>query len=304
MSSTDKPVLSIGMPAYNSEGDIADAIDALLAQTFTDFELIISDNCSSDRTQEICEEYSRKDPRVKYHRNSENLGASGNYNRVFELSEGKYFKWASSNDYCAPSFLEKCVQVMDDHPDCVLVCPKTRLYSKEITNCSDYHEPLSTLGLESPTDRMAYIIDNIRLNNVMNGVFRSEHLAKTPLMVPFFASDVCLMGEIALYGHVLEIDEFLFYRQMDEESSTSMQDTETLTEHYYPAGGKKMYFQYWKGFLFYFDALKRCGLQGEEKRRAQKAILKRMYWYKDKLARDVMFWKPYRAKKITNWKEL
>ena len=304
MSEENKPVVSIGMPAYNSEADIADAIEALLAQTFEDFELVISDNCSTDRTQEICEEFSRKDRRVKYSRNAENLGASGNYNRVFELSQGKYFKWASSNDYCEPTFLEKCVAVLDENPNCVLVSPKTRLYSKEITNCVDYEEPLSTAGMTTPVERMAYIIDNIRLNNVMNGMFRSEPLGKTPLMVPFFASDVCLMGEIALYGDVLEIDEFLFYRQMDEESSTSMQDTETMTEHYYPAGGKKMYFQYWKGFLFYFAALGRYGLTGKEKMDGYKAILKRMYWYKDKLTRDIMFWKPYRAKKITNWKEL
>ena len=112
-------LLSVGMPAYNSEQDIRDAIDSVLNQTFTDFELIISDNASTDSTQSICEEYASKDPRIQYVRNDENIGVTGNYNAVFKLSKGKYFKWASSNDYCAPSFFEQIINTLEMKPEAV-----------------------------------------------------------------------------------------------------------------------------------------------------------------------------------------
>src|SRR5690606_9537106 len=96
------PVVSIGMPAYNSERWIRCALDAFLAQTFKDFELIVADNCSTDRTYEICREYAARDRRIRVIRNERNVGAPENFNIVFRHSRGRYFKWASSNDLCAP----------------------------------------------------------------------------------------------------------------------------------------------------------------------------------------------------------
>ncbi len=304
MPIVEQPILSIGMPAYNSEQDLEAAIDAILAQTFENFELIISDNGSTDRTQEICEAYCRQDKRVNYHRNSENIGASGNYNKVFELSRAKYFKWASSNDHCEPDFFERCIDALEQNPKAVLAYPKTRLYSGRLDNYFDYQESLSTVGMESPAERMAHVIDELRLNNIMNGIFLREVLAKTPLMIPFFASDSCLMAEVALYGEFEEIDEYLFYRQMDQESSTSMQDTETMTEHYQPGSNKPMRFQNWKAYLFYLSAIMRSDLMASEKLKACKEIARRMVWHKSKLFRDFLFWKPFRSSTSTNWKEL
>ena len=109
----NKPRVSIGMPVFNGENYLAEALDSLLTQTFSDFELIISDNASTDKTEEICRAYAVRDQRIRYFRNQENLGASRNYNRVFELSSGEYFKWAAHDDLCAPEFLGRCVDVLD-----------------------------------------------------------------------------------------------------------------------------------------------------------------------------------------------
>lgn len=87
-----QPQVSIGMPVYNGEQFLKDALDSILAQTFDNFELIISDNTSTDNTQEICKAYSAKDQRICYYRNEKNLGAAWNFNRVFELARGEYFK--------------------------------------------------------------------------------------------------------------------------------------------------------------------------------------------------------------------
>ncbi|HKJ45099.1 MAG TPA: glycosyltransferase family 2 protein, partial [Balneolales bacterium] len=112
-----RPRVSIGMPVYNGENYIERAISSILAQTYKDFELIISDNASTDKTQEICKMFVGRDNRVRYHRNSKNIGAARNYNIVFRLSRGKYFKWAAHDDELAPAFLEDAVNVLEKNKD-------------------------------------------------------------------------------------------------------------------------------------------------------------------------------------------
>jgi glycosyltransferase involved in cell wall biosynthesis len=296
-------LLSVGMPAYNSEQYIRDAIESILNQTFTDFELIISDNASTDSTQLICEEYASKDPRVRYIRNDVNIGVADNYNAAFKLSKGKYFKWASSNDYCAPNFFEECIKILELNPDAVLVFPRTRLFSNSIDNYFDYSDYLDTAS-DSPKERMLHIIDNIRLNNIMNGLIRSDALSKTYLQLPFFASDSCLMCELALYGNFLEVPEYLFYRRMDEESSLTMRDEKALVEHFRPNRKKPMRFQNWKIHLYYFSATSNAELNFAEKLSIYFELLRRMYWQKNRLLRDFLFWKPFRTYSTDNWEEL
>ena len=110
MQHDDKKLrVTIGLPVYNGETYLEETLDSILNQTYTEFELIISDNGSSDGTRLICEEYAAKDDRIKYYRSVKNLGAAPNYNRAFELSSGEYFKWADYDDPLAPEFLSKCV---------------------------------------------------------------------------------------------------------------------------------------------------------------------------------------------------
>jgi len=111
-----KPRVSVGMPVYNCERYVAEAIESHLRQTYTDFELVITDNASTDRSEEICRAYASRDPRIKYHRNPENLGAGGNFRRCFELAQGDYFRWTPSDDVVGPELLELCVEVLDRDP--------------------------------------------------------------------------------------------------------------------------------------------------------------------------------------------
>ena len=92
------PRVSIGLPVYNGDRYLRETIEGLLNQTFSDFELVICDNASTDRTQDICNEYCLLDKRVRYYRNNENIGAGKNFNKAFSLSQGKYFKWAACDD--------------------------------------------------------------------------------------------------------------------------------------------------------------------------------------------------------------
>src|SRR5580704_17148522 len=99
---SSSPRVSLALPVYNGEEFLHQAIDSLLQQTFDDFELIVSDNASTDRTAEICAEYVARDSRIRYYRNSENIGVVRNYNRSFQLAQGEYFRWNAADDVSAP----------------------------------------------------------------------------------------------------------------------------------------------------------------------------------------------------------
>jgi glycosyltransferase involved in cell wall biosynthesis len=118
------PRVSIGLPVYNGERYVGEAIEAVLSQTFHDLQLVISDNASTDRTREICEDVARNDPRVRYYRNSENLGAAPNFNRCFALAyPSEYFKWITYDDLITENFLERCVEALDRDPEASLAFP-------------------------------------------------------------------------------------------------------------------------------------------------------------------------------------
>lgn len=101
------PTVSIGMPVYNGDKYIREALDSLLAQSFTDFELVISDNASTDDTQAICEEYARSDVRIRYVRQSENKGAFANFKFVLDEAIGEHFMWAAADDFWSPNWIEE-----------------------------------------------------------------------------------------------------------------------------------------------------------------------------------------------------
>ena len=120
------------MPVYNGESFLEHSLSRILAQDLGDFELVISDNASTDRTGEICQEFAGKDARIRYSRFERNMGAARNFNQVFKLSSGKYFKWATHDDMIAETYLSRCVEVFENGPpDLVLVYPRTVLIDED-----------------------------------------------------------------------------------------------------------------------------------------------------------------------------
>lgn len=206
------PRVSVGLPVYNGERYLVEALESILAQSFEDFELLISDNSSTDRTSEICGDYSLKDGRIRYHRNETNLGAAVNYNRVFGLSSGSYFKWISHDDLSAPTFLECCVEVLDRAPDVVLCYPKTVLIDEKGREISYYDDSLN-LFQEKPHQRLASYLNSINLANAVFGLIRSETLKKTRRIGSYTGSDYVLLLEVCLHGKIHEIPEYLFMRR-------------------------------------------------------------------------------------------
>jgi glycosyltransferase involved in cell wall biosynthesis len=227
------PRVSVGLPVYNGEKYAADVIESLLGQTYGDFELIVSDNASTDRTEAICRSFARRDSRIRYYRADVNRGAAWNYNRVAELARGQYFKWAACDDICRPEFLERCVEVLDRNPDVVWCFPRTtfidesgRLIAEPAAEVHTYasdadegrpepaggsrlvrHPP----GRESAHahERFAAVLLDFGGAYDHYGLIRTEVLRNTGIERPFLGSDKVLVAELSLRGRFAEIPEVL-----------------------------------------------------------------------------------------------
>jgi glycosyltransferase involved in cell wall biosynthesis len=207
-----RPRASIGMPVYNGEKYVEKALDSILAQTYQDFELVISDNASTDNTEQICRSYARGDTRIRYYRNARNLGAPKNHNRVFELSTGEYFKWAAHDDVLAPEFLEKCVSVLDKDLSIVLCYSKTTRIDKHGTIVGTYEHKMRISSLK-PHERFRDIIDRHNPCFPIFGVMRTSALRMTSPFGNYIGTDRNILAEISLIGRIYEIPEYLFFRR-------------------------------------------------------------------------------------------
>ncbi len=282
------PRVSIGMPVYNGERFLAQAIEGLLAQTFQDFDLIICDNASSDRTEEICRQYAGRDNRIRYVRNPSNLGASGNYRRTFELSSSEYFKWATYDDLCASEFLARCTEVLDRQPEVVLAYPRTKLIDQNGQVLTEFVDGLN-LQSKRPSERLRQLFSSLKLSNPMYGVMRSSVLKRTALIGPYIASDVSFLAELTLYGLFWEIPEFLFFRRFHPAAASSLKNTDDLLKFLAPAAAskKRATFTEWQHHWNYFRAALRAPLGLKERMRVMLFLSRMAVWNRIKLAHEV-----------------
>lgn len=209
----DEPTVSIGLPVYNGARFLPQAFESLLGQTYRDFELIVSDNASTDETAAICAEYAARDSRVRYIRQPVNIGAPRNWSFVVTVARGRYFKWASCNDRCAEDMLERCVAVLEQQPHAVLCYGRTRLVDEETGREEPYAGDIA-IEDERPSDRLMRLLRELRLNNAQSGLIRLDALRQTGLDRPYPAGDMPLMAELALRGTFVLLPDVLLFRRM------------------------------------------------------------------------------------------
>ena len=261
----NKPRVSIGMPVFNGENYLAEALDSLLTQTFSDFELIISDNASTDKTGEICRAYAARDQRIRYSRNEANLGAAKNYNRVFELSSGEYFKWVAHDDLCAPEFLERCVQVLDRDASVVLCYSRTKAIDEHGKVVESYPAKPNA-DSPRPHERFYEFVCVPHPCVAVFGLMRASVLAKTRLIGNYTGSDRPLLGELSLLGQFHEIPEYLFfYRNHPQQSWRAHSTWHSQQAWYDPARAKKWTFPHWRLLREHLRSIGRAPLSWYER---------------------------------------
>jgi glycosyltransferase involved in cell wall biosynthesis len=217
------PRVTIGMPVYNGERFIVETLDCIVAQNYKDYELVISDNGSTDATEEICRRYAAKDARIRYYRETENRGATWNYNRVVELAQGEFFKWAAHDDLITADYIAKCVDVLDRDAGVVLACSDDQdidVDGNHVDARRYSHIPSAERGSsEQPSKRFRRLLrDDYDCEQVF-GLYRTAVLRKTRMIQSYTDSDRTLLAEIGLYGRLFEIPERLFLHRQHMGSS-------------------------------------------------------------------------------------
>jgi glycosyltransferase involved in cell wall biosynthesis len=272
------PRVSIGLPVYNGERYLQQAIDSLLAQTFTDFELILLDNASTDGTQAICEAAATRDQRVRYLREPVNTGGIRNHNRTVELSRGEYFKWAAHDDVYAETFVERCVAHLDTTPVTVIAFTQTDFIDEQGQRMHHYEHPLDL----AKADRGERFLTYVFANHIMvedYGLMRARILKSTPVFGTFVWSDMVLFAELALHGPFVEIPETLFFRrEHPERAMRANKSAKALSAWTAPRNSGGAVCPTWRVLRAHMATLRRSGLPPAEQLRLLTGVFKRARW--------------------------
>jgi len=287
----NQPLVSIGMPVYNGERFLENALNSILAQTFRDFELIISDNGSTDRTEEICRQYANIDQRIRYYRNAKNLGAGWNFDRVAELATAKYFKWACHDDLCALEFLERCVDILEQAPSFVLAYPKTLIIDEHESELEKYEDRFN-LQSSQPAERFKiyhHLVRHGHQCHPFHGLIRRDILAQLLPLGSYPSSDLVLLGKLALYGKFYEVPSYLFWKRDHPEASVrAHRPFRERIAWYDPAKRGKLYLTRWKWLKEYIYAIHTSPLNWQEKVKCDLQMLQWLTWNSVWLTKDLL----------------
>ncbi|MEE9259919.1 MAG: glycosyltransferase family A protein [Candidatus Scalindua sediminis] len=210
------------MPVYNMEDTLQEAIDTVLNQTFSDFQLIISDNASDDGTEEICRAAARQDSRIIYHRNPENILVE-NFRLALLLSKGEYFMWAAADDSRRPEMVARCVEALEADHAAVMAYTHAELIDPATGTRKFYYDPYR-LDQEDPAERYASLVWSLNLGNAIYGLYRRSVLCTIPPISRSSSrfivfTDAIFLTNVVLRGKVIQIPEMLFIRRRGKSKS-------------------------------------------------------------------------------------
>ena len=206
-----KPLISVGMPVYNEEKYLRDSVESILNQDYNNFELIISDNASLDKTEQICLELTRKNNRIKYIRNRNNIGAIENFYQVFREANGEYFMFAGGHDLWSHNFMSNCLKALQDSPKTVLSFSSTVWideYNNKINKESSFYD---TRGCD-PVTRFLYVLWGPM--NPIYGLIRMDALNKVRINIQILGADLIILSELSFLGQFAYIPDAIWHRRM------------------------------------------------------------------------------------------
>ncbi len=236
--SVEPPLVSVGMPLYNAEEYVDEAIESLLGQTFEDFELVISDNASTDGTVERCRQWVTEDSRIVLLESDTNRGAAWNYNRTVEASSGRYFRWQAHDDRCASDHLLRLVDCFSEDSEIVLAYSLTRLIDADGDEIRLLHDSLG-IASDSAAQRYRMMIRNLKDCNAVFGLIDRSVLLSTQMIGAYASSDRALLYELALRGRFGEVPEHLFERRRHLKSSLRASHSRKALESWFDTSARR-----------------------------------------------------------------
>jgi glycosyltransferase involved in cell wall biosynthesis len=205
------PRLSIGLPVYNGERFLSEALDSLLGQTYKDFELIVSDNASTDGTADICLRYAEKDKRIRYVRQERNIGLMANHDFVVQEARGELFKCAAYDDLYGRELLTRCVEALDGDPDAVLAHSWSAVINESATVLGTFGSGVAMDSLRAPDRFRNVLFDGC--HDYEYGVMRTRSLRQMMRRGSYHLADRMFNAELALYGRFQLVPDWLYFRR-------------------------------------------------------------------------------------------
>jgi glycosyltransferase involved in cell wall biosynthesis len=275
MRQSRNPRVSIGLPVYNGENYLREAIDSILAQTYEDLELVVGDNASSDHTEEIVRSYAGEDSRVFYHRHPQNAGAAQNYNFVFRRARGELFKWAAHDDVLAATFVERCVAALDSTPGAVLAFTGTSIIDERARRVEDHRYTAPWSGA-SPAERFRNLLlqpESYAFRCFpISGLIRASQLRRTSLIGGFQSADHLVLAELALLGDFSFVPDYLFMRRLHPEVSLRANTSTAALAHWFDTASVNAPIPRTQLLRGYVRAVRRSRLPSYEKLRCYGTI--------------------------------
>lgn len=258
------PPVSIGLAVYDGEIYLEEAIDSILSQTFRDFELVICDNHSSDRTEAICRRYAAQDSRVRYYRNPSNIGGVNNENKTFKLSRGKYYRLMAHDDRLAPELIAKSVAVLEKNPEVVLCYSDIVIIDD---NGKEINKIETSIGQASEAhQRFCQLVSREHRCEATYSLMRSRVLKEIDLQLNYSDSDRAFLAELSLYGKFYKIDEPLFYKRYHQQRSIEVyRDRYKRMAWFHPEIDENhlpyfCYFMYWRQVFHFIRIVNRASV--------------------------------------------
>jgi glycosyltransferase involved in cell wall biosynthesis len=268
------PTVSIGLPVYNGDRYLGEAVESILAQTFSDFELILSDNASTDGTAHICRTYAQRDCRVRVHRNVQNVGASRNFNLCADLAAGKYFKWAAHDDTLAPDYLARLIEPLERDPSVAVSHCNVCIIDENGRRVREHLYPPGYAGSRDPSRRFADLLREDRTGFEMFGVIRTAALRHTQLLGSYVASDRVLRAHLGLLGRYHIVPELLFFNRDHADRCIRLLPAHHLRlEWFDPAQRGRRVFPHWRILDEYAGLIHTSSLSPRERSRCYAALL-------------------------------
>lgn len=296
------PAVSIGLFVFNGESFLPKSLDSLLWQTFQDFELIISDNASTDRTEEICRAYASRDRRIRYYRNEKNMGAGWNTRRVCELATGKYLKLAAHDDMIVPDFLRLCIDALEADDSLVLAHSLTKVIDENGQFIENYDDGLRTNSLDPVLRARDLLLRGHRCYPIF-GLMRLDALHKLPPMGSYAHSDRVFLLRLGLLGRFYEVPQYMFISTSHSGQSvwtmpertkakgfrlTRRCGTLPAMEWWDPTKARKIAFPEWNAAKEFFLSVAHSPLDLWQRLRCYGLVVRWMLKYHRRMAKDLL----------------
>lgn len=280
----DGPRVTVGVPVFNGAECIRRALDSVLAQTFTDFVVEISDNASTDSTGEICSEYVKRDTRVRYIRQPSNIGAARNFNFLAARARSRYFMWHCVDDFTDPSYLEVCFRTLEARPDAVLAYTRAGSIDANGTQTMPPADAAAPYDERDCISRFRFCLKPMAYDeDILFGLMRTSALQATRLQGAFPGGDRAFCAEMSLRGAYVRLPEVLFWRR-------TYQDRMSAEERWiYDAAGRRgPAMKEWRILLHHCGTLTRAALPGTVKVRLWRELAQRAFADRRQLLRELL----------------